>query len=59
MRAWISSDLQTVILFPIFIGFGYLPSLTPAHHDDFEIGSMGRIGGIDLLSPIICFILKR
>ena len=58
MRAWISSDRQTVMFCPIFMGCGYLPSLTPAHHDDFEIGSMGRIGGMDLLSPIICFSLK-
>ncbi len=41
-RAVISDSRQQVVLGPNFIPLGYLPALTPFHHDAEEIGSSVR-----------------
>jgi hypothetical protein len=41
-RAMISDSRQQVVLGPNLIPLGYLPALTPFHHDAGEIGSSVR-----------------
>jgi hypothetical protein len=53
--ASISSSYQTVVLGPSLTGFGKRPSLTPFHHEVFEIGMRPGQSGV----PIIIFSLKK
>ena len=54
----ISVSFHTVVFSPSFTGFGYLPLFTPFHHDDFDMGIIGSIGGFAFASPRICFSLS-
>jgi|TARA_B100001964_G_scaffold233046_1_gene289738 hypothetical protein len=49
-----SSQRQAVVFGPSFTGFGNLPSATPAHQEDAEIGIIGSNGGDEFLLPTIC-----
>lgn len=53
--ACISVSRQTVVLGPNLIGWGKRPSLTPAHHEDADIG---MIPG-EAFEPTICLNLKN
>lgn len=49
-----SSTRQAVVRAPSLTGDGYLPDLTPAHHEDLLTGMIGGVGGVDFGLPIIC-----
>jgi len=39
---------------PSLTGFGKRPDLTPAHQVLFDTGMIGGVGGVLLVSPIMC-----
>jgi len=53
MTSRMSSTRHTVTRGLNLIGAGYRPSLTPAHHELFEIGMIGIAGGFAFMLPTI------
>jgi hypothetical protein len=54
-----ASTFQAVVRSPSFIGFGYLPDLTPFKNVVLPMGINGGMGGLAFGLPMICQILKN